>query len=143
MQESTSYYDSKYFESPGGGASINFGTEKILGQQPLIMHKEATPVIKYLNNRGIHNLAQISSWDSHSHVWTGWSFPEIPNALEPSLSYLNTLLHIKAPIKEDESDGFCWDSTGTNYTVRAGHQHLCNNTFQMSLWNHWKISWRT
>lgn len=53
------------------------------------------------------------------------------------------LLHSKAPIKEGEMDGFQWDSTGTNYTVRAGHQHLYNNTFQMSLWNHWKIVWQT
>ena len=74
------------------------------------MHKEAIHVINFLNNRGIHHPAQISSWDPHSHVWTGWSFPEIPNALEPSLNYMKTLLHSKAPIKEDETYGFHWDS---------------------------------
>lgn len=129
MQEGPTSYDSIYFESSRGGANINFGTDKIMGQQPLIMHKEDIHVSNFLNNRGIHHLAQISSWDPHSHVWIGWSFPEILNALEPSLSYLKTLLQSKAPIKEDETDGFCWDSTRTNYTVRAGHQHLCNNTF--------------
>jgi len=99
MQESTYYDDPKYLESPRGGASINFGTNKILGQQPLSMHREATPVIKYLNEKGIHKLAQISNWDPLSHVWTGWSFPEIPNALEPSLSCLKTLLHLSKKMK--------------------------------------------
>eukprot|EP00253_Pinus_taeda_P004331 PITA_04331 len=128
---------------PGGGTSINFGIDKIMGQQPLIMHQEATPVINYFNNRGIHNLDQISSWDPCTHAWTGWSIPEIPTALEPNLSYLKMHLHSKSPTKKEETDGFRWDPTGSNYTVKSGHQHICNNTFQMTLWNHWKIAWRT
>jgi len=82
----------------GGGTSIKFGTDKILGQQPLVTKEEAIPAINFLNNRGIYHLSQISRWDSLSHVWIGWYFPKIPNALEPSLNYLKMLLHSKAPI---------------------------------------------
>eukprot|EP00253_Pinus_taeda_P027333 PITA_27333 len=128
---------------PSGGDSISIGTDRIMGQQPINMYQEAMPIIEFLNNRGIHHLAQISSWDPFSHIWTGWTFPEIPSKLKPNLSYLQTLLQNKAPIKKNESDGYHWDSTGTSYTVKPGHQLLCNSTFPMNLWNQWKIVWRS
>jgi len=40
-------------------------------------------------------------------------------------------------------DSFRWDPSGSIYTIKSGHQYICNNTFQMPLWNHWKIVWRT
>lgn len=128
---------------PAGGTSINFGTDKILGHQPLVTKEEAIPTINFLNNKGIYHLSQISRWDSLSHVWIDWYFPELPNALEPKLNHLKTLLHSKAPNQEGEMDGFRWDASGMSYTVKAGHQYLCNRIYQISLWNHLKIVWRT
>lgn len=128
---------------PVGGACINIGTDKILGQQPTNMHEETIPILNFFNNRGIYHLNQISNWDPQSHIWIGWSFPEIPSKLNPSLCYLQTLLHNKVPIKKNERDGFRWDLTGTNYTVKAGHQYLYNSTFPMTLWNHWKMVWKS
>lgn len=56
---------------PGGGDSINFGADKILGCQPLNTHNEDKPIINFLNEKGIYKLAQISNWDTHSHAWIG------------------------------------------------------------------------
>jgi len=44
---------------PMGGASINIGADKILGQQPTNMHEETIPILNFFNNRGIHHLDQI------------------------------------------------------------------------------------
>eukprot|EP00253_Pinus_taeda_P034106 PITA_34106 len=53
---------------PGGGDSINFATDKIMGLPPLNTIEEAIPIIHHLNNKGIHRLGQISNWDPDSHA---------------------------------------------------------------------------
>eukprot|EP00253_Pinus_taeda_P018691 PITA_18691 len=128
---------------PGGGESINFASDRIMGLAPLNTIEDAIPIILVLNSRGIHSLDQISKWDPCSHAWTGWAFPEIPAALEASLNAFKKHLHNRAPIRKDEIDGLCWDPSGSTYTIKSGHHYLCNNTFQMPLWNHWKITWRS
>eukprot|EP00253_Pinus_taeda_P019461 PITA_19461 len=128
---------------PRGGASINIGADKILGQQSINRHDEAIPILTFLNNMGIFYLDQISRWDPLSHLWIGWSFPAIPNDLNLSLSALQPLLHSKAPIKKNEKDGFRWDPSGSDYSIQAGHQHICYSTYPMTLWNHWRIVWES
>lgn len=127
---------------PGEGNSINFSTDRILGQQPIGSKTEAIPAIKWLNDKGIMHLSQISKWDTHTHAWTGWKFPDPPRVLEASFNALKQLLHSKALVQEGTLDGYRWDPTGTQYTVKAGYQFLCDSTFQLELWNHWKIVWR-
>lgn len=128
---------------PMGGASINIGADKILGQQPINMHEETIPILNFFNNRGIHYLDQISNWDPQSHIWLGCSFLVIPSELNSSLCSLQSLLHSKTPIKKNEMDGFRLDLTRSNYTVQARHQYLRNNTFPMTLWNHWIMVWKS
>lgn len=127
---------------PGGGSSINFANDKILGQQPLGSKAEVIPIVNWLNNKGLHHLSQIAEWDAHTRAWIGWHFPEPPNILEDSLNTLKKLLHSKAPVQEGNIDGYRWDPTGTHYTVKAGHQYLCDNTYQMGIWNQWKLVWK-
>eukprot|EP00253_Pinus_taeda_P030665 PITA_30665 len=128
---------------PGGGDSINFATDKIMGLQPLNTIEEALPIIQYLNSKGIHRLGQISNWDPDSHAWNDWDFPDIPATLEASFTALKAHLHNRAPIKKDAADGLRWDPTGTSYTIKSGHQHICNNTYQIPIWNHWRIIWKS
>eukprot|EP00253_Pinus_taeda_P013489 PITA_13489 len=127
---------------PGGGSSINFSTDRILGQHPIGTKMEAIPAINWLNGKGILHLAQISQWDNHSQAWIGWKFPDHPRELDTSLTALKKLLHNKAPVQEGIHDGYRWDPTGTQYTVKAGHQFLCDSTLQQEIWNQWKIVWR-
>eukprot|EP00253_Pinus_taeda_P010187 PITA_10187 len=127
---------------PGGGSSINFANDKILGQQPLGSKAEVIPIVNWLNNKGLHHLSQIAEWDAHTRAWIGWHFPEPPNMLEDNLNTLKKLLHSKAPVQEGSIDGYRWDPTGTHYTVKAGHQYLCDNTYQMGIWNQWKLVWK-
>lgn len=114
---------------PGGGDSINFSTDKIMGLQPLNAIEEALPIIHYLNSKGIQRLGQISKWDLDTHAWTDWDFPGIPTALEESFNALKANLHNRAPIKKEAADGLRWDPTGSNYTIKSWHQHICNNTY--------------
>jgi len=106
---------------PRGGASINIGADKILGQQPINRHEETIPILTFFNNIGIHYLDQISSWDPQSHIWLGWSFPVIPSDLKSSLSTPQSRLHSEAPVKKNERNDVRWDPSGSEYTVQAGH----------------------
>lgn len=29
------------------------------------------------------------------------------------------------------------------YTIKAAHQHICNNEHPMPIWAHWKIAWKS
>eukprot|EP00253_Pinus_taeda_P004040 PITA_04040 len=127
---------------PGGGNSINFSNDKILGQQPMGSKEEVIPIITWLNNKGIYHLSQISKWDTHTHAWIGWNLPDSPNVLETSLNALKKLLHSKSLVQEDTLDGYRWDPIGTQYTIKDGHQYLCDNTFQTETWNQWKLVWK-
>eukprot|EP00253_Pinus_taeda_P014530 PITA_14530 len=115
---------------------------KIWQLQPMGSKAEAIPVINWLNDKGLYHLSQISKWDTNTHAWIGWNFPNPPNVLEASLNALKKLLHSKAPVQEGTLDGYRWDPTGTQYTVKAGHQYLYDNTYQPETWNHWKIVWK-
>eukprot|EP00253_Pinus_taeda_P003424 PITA_03424 len=75
---------------PGGGDSINYATDKIMGLQPLNTIEEAIPFIHHLN-----------------------------------------------------SDGFRWDPTGSSYTIKFGYHHIYNSTYQIPIWNHWRIIWKS
>eukprot|EP00253_Pinus_taeda_P003096 PITA_03096 len=120
-------------KTPGGGDNINFATDKIMGFQPLNTIEEALPVIHYLNSKGIHRLGQILKWGPDTHAWTDWDFPGIPTTLEASFTALKVNLHNRAPIKKEATDGLRWDPTGSNYTVKSGHQYICNNTYQIPI----------
>lgn len=127
---------------PRGESSINFSIDIILGQHPIGTKMETIPAINWLNGKGILHLAQISQWDNHSQAWIGWKFPDHPRELDTSLTALKKLLHNKAPVQEGIHDGYRWDPTGTQYTVKVGHQFLCDSTLQQEIWNQWKIVWR-
>eukprot|EP00253_Pinus_taeda_P020426 PITA_20426 len=133
--------DENISKVPGGGSSINFSNDKILGQQPVGSKAEVIPVVTWLNNKGLYHLSQISKWDTHTHAWIGWNLLDPPNVLEASLNALKKLLHSKAPVQEGIMDGYRWDPTITHYTVKAGHQYLCDNTFQTKIWNR-KLVWK-
>ena len=66
---------------PKGGNSTRLGADKILGHQPISNRPGTQQILSYLANKGIHNLAQISKWDIHTHLWTGWQFPDTPEEL--------------------------------------------------------------
>eukprot|EP00253_Pinus_taeda_P029799 PITA_29799 len=128
---------------PGGGDSINFSTDNIMGLQPLNTIEEAIPIIHLLNSKGIHKLGQISNWDPDSHAWTDWDFPDIPASLEANFNAFKAHLHNRAPVKKDAINGLRWDPSRSIYTIKSGHHHICNSTFQIPLWNHWKIIWKS
>eukprot|EP00253_Pinus_taeda_P008935 PITA_08935 len=128
---------------PGGGDNINFSTDKIMGLPPLNTIEEAIPIIHHLNSKGIHRLGQISNWDRDSHAWTSWTFPEIPTSLEACFNAFKAHLHNRAPVKKDAIDGLRWDPSGSTYTIKSGHHHICNGIYQTPLWNHWKIIWKS
>eukprot|EP00253_Pinus_taeda_P021304 PITA_21304 len=128
---------------PRGGDNINLATDRIMGLQPLNTIEEALPIIHYLNSKGIHRLGQISKWDPDTHTWTDWDFPGIPATLEASFTALKANLHNRAPVKKEAVDGLRCDPTGSNYTIKSGHQYICNNTYHISIWNHWRITWKS
>lgn len=103
---------------------------------------EATPAISWLNDRGIWCLAQITHWGNYSQSWAGWKLPDYPRELETSVVALKNLLHSKAPTQRGKQDGYRWDPTGTQYTTKAGYQHLCDSAFPQTIWNQWKLVWR-
>eukprot|EP00253_Pinus_taeda_P016388 PITA_16388 len=127
---------------PEGGSSINFSTDRILGQPPIGSNMEVIPAISWLNENGIWCLAQISQWEIHSQAWAGWKLPDYPRELETSIAALKNHLHSKAPTQRSKQDGYRWDPTGTQYTVKAGHQQLCDSTFPQDIWSQWKLVWR-
>eukprot|EP00253_Pinus_taeda_P031705 PITA_31705 len=127
---------------PGEGSNIKISTDRILGQTPIGSNAEVTPAISWLTDNDIWSLAQISQWESHSQAWADWKFPSYPRELEPSIAALKNHLHSKAPTQRGKQDGFKWDPTGTQYTVKAGYQYLCNNTFPQAIWSQWKLAWR-
>eukprot|EP00253_Pinus_taeda_P004596 PITA_04596 len=102
---------------PGGRDNINYATDKIMGLQTLNTIEEAIPIIHHLNS--------------------------IPSALEASLKALKANLHNRAPIKKGETDGLRWDPTGSCYTIKSGHHYICNSTYQIPIWNHWQIIWKS
>eukprot|EP00253_Pinus_taeda_P003315 PITA_03315 len=128
---------------PGGGHSINYATDKIMGLQPLNTIEEAIPIIHHLNCKGIQRLDQISKWDEDTGAWTNWEFPATPSALEASLKALQVNLQNRAPIKKGAADGLRWDPTGSSYTIKSGHHYICNSTYQIPIWNHWRLIWKS
>eukprot|EP00253_Pinus_taeda_P007019 PITA_07019 len=128
---------------PGGGDSINYATDKIMGLQPLNTIEEAIPFMHHLNCKGIQRLDQISKWDVDIGAWTNWEFPASPSTLEASLKALQKNLQNRAPIKKGATDGFRWDPTGPSYTIKSGYHYICNSTYQIPIWNHWRIIWKS
>eukprot|EP00253_Pinus_taeda_P033267 PITA_33267 len=128
---------------PGGGGSINFASDKIMGLPPLNTIDEAIPLIHHLNCKGIQRLDQISKWDANAGAWMEWEFPATPPVLESSLKVLQNNLQNRAPIKKGAADGFRWDPTGSIYTIKSGYQHIYNDTYQTPIWNHWRIIWKS
>eukprot|EP00253_Pinus_taeda_P003328 PITA_03328 len=128
---------------PRGGDSIDFATDKIMGLPPLNSFDEAIPIIHHLNCKGIQKLHQISKWDDNTGAWIGWDFPPIPPVLEPSLKILQNNLQNRAPIKKGAADGFRWDPTGSNYSIKSGYQYICNDIHQTPTWIHWRIIWNS
>eukprot|EP00253_Pinus_taeda_P036032 PITA_36032 len=127
---------------PGGGGSIDFASDKIMGLPPLNTIDEAIPIIHHLNCKDIQRLDQISKWDLNSGAWIGWEFPATPPVLDSSLKVLQNNLQNRAPIKKGAADGSRWDPTGSSYTVKSGYQYICNDTYQNPIWNHWQIIWK-
>ena len=82
-----------------GGNSTRIGADKILGQLPISSKPGTHQILTYLDSKGIHSLSQISKWDIHTHLWTGWHFSNIPDELLSSLENLQTQLHGIAPTK--------------------------------------------
>ena len=128
---------------PKGGNNTRLGADKILGHPPISNWPRTQQILSYLANKGIHTLAQISKWDLHTHLWTGWQLPDAPEELRLSLDTLQVHLHDIAPTKQNEEDCFCWDPTGTSYTVKDAYQHICNRDHPMSKWPHWKTVWKS
>eukprot|EP00253_Pinus_taeda_P022073 PITA_22073 len=128
---------------PRGGESIDFATNKIMGLPPLITIEEAIPIIHHLNCKGIQKLHQISKWDDNNGAWIGWEFPPIPPMLDSSLKILQSNLQNRAPIRRGAIDGFRWDPTGSNYSIKSGYQYISNDIHQIPIWNHWRIIWNS
>eukprot|EP00253_Pinus_taeda_P013124 PITA_13124 len=128
---------------PGGGDSIDYATDRIMGLPPLNTIEEAIPFIHHLNNKGIRRLDQLSKWDVDTGAWIDWEFPATPPALEASLKALQINLQNRAPIKKGAVDGFRWDPSGSSYTVKSGYQLICNNIYQIPIWNHWRLIWKS
>eukprot|EP00253_Pinus_taeda_P004750 PITA_04750 len=128
---------------PGGGDSINYATDKIMGLQPLNTIEETIPIIHHLNCKGIQRLDQISKWDEDTGAWTNWEFPATPSALAASLKALQENLQNRAPIKKGATDRLRCDPTGSSYTIKSGHHYICNSTYQIPIWNHWRIVWKS
>eukprot|EP00253_Pinus_taeda_P014551 PITA_14551 len=128
---------------PNGGTNIKIGADKIMGQQPISSKPGIDQILSFFDSIGFHYLDQISQWDTHSQTWTRWNFPAIPIDLEASFANLQAHLHSIAPIKKNNNDGFHWDPSGSNYTIKAAHQHICNNEYPMPIWSHWKIAWKS
>lgn len=131
------------YKVPKGGTNINIGSNKIMGQQPINSHDGVNPILSFFDSIGIHHLDQISHWDPHSNLWSGWSFPAIPNDLKASLLVLQSHLHSIAPIKKNDLDGFCWDPSKYKYTIQTTHQYIYNSNYPTPIWNHWKMIWKS
>ena len=114
-----------------------------MGHQPISNRPGTQQILSYLANKGIHNLAQISKWDTHTHIWTGWQFPDTSEELRSSLDNLQVYLHGIAPTKQNDEDCFCWDPTGTSYTVKVAYQQICNRDHPMPKWSQWKTAWKS
>ena len=134
---------SKISKVPKGGNSIRIGDDKIMGQQPINGRPRTHQILSYLDNKGIHNLGQISTRDIHTQLWTGWHFPEIPVELKSSLDNIQSQLHGIAPTKQNNDDCFRWDPSGTSYTVKAPYHQICNSDHPMPIWTQWKIAWKS
>lgn len=130
------------FKVPKGGNNIKIGAEKIMGNQSISSQPGTDKILLFLYNKGIHYLDQISQWDTHSQICMGWTFPPIPIDLKESFDNLQVHLHSIAPIIKNGIDSFRWDPTGSNYTIQAGHQYLCNEDHLAPTWTHWKIVWK-
>eukprot|EP00253_Pinus_taeda_P024410 PITA_24410 len=128
---------------PGGGDSIDYATERIMGLPPLNTIEEAIPFIHHVNNKGSRRLDQLSKWDVDTGAWIDWEFPATPPALEASLKSLQINLQNRAPIKKGAVDGFRWDPSGSSYTIKSGYQLICNNTYQIPIQNHWRLIWKS
>jgi len=73
----------------------------------------------------------------------GWNFPPIPSDIKESFDILQAHLHSIASIIKNDIDSFRWDPTGSNYTIQAGHQYLCNKEYPAPAWTHWKTVWKS
>lgn len=127
---------------PKGGNNIRIGANRIMGWQPITKKPGIGKILSFFDSIGLHYLDQISQWDTQSQIWTGWIFPDIPIDLEASFANLQTHFHSIAPLKKNSNDGFRWDPSGSNYTIKAAYQHICNNEYSMPIWAHWKIAWK-
>lgn len=125
---------------PKGGSNIRIGADKIMGEQTISNKPGSQQILSFLNSMGIHNLDQISQWDTQSQIWKGWTFPNIPIEMEASLTNLQTGI---APTKRNSDDGFRWDPSSSNYIVKSAYQQICSNEHPMPIWTQWKIAWKT
>ena len=114
-----------------------------MGQQPINRHGGFHPILSFFERTCIDYLDQISQWGPHTLLWSGWAFPAIPNGLNASLSTLQSHLHSIAPVKKNDLDGLLWDPSGSSYTIQAAHHYICNISFPMPSWNHWKVPWKS
>lgn len=73
---------------PKGGTNTKIGADKIMGKQPISIQLGTNQIISFFDNIGIHYLDQISQWDTHSQIWTGWTFLVIPMDLKVSFTIL-------------------------------------------------------
>jgi len=79
---------------PKGGASINIGADRIMGQQPINRHGGVHPILSFFERTGIHYLDQISQWDPHTLLWS-----VLHSNLSPFVTVpVTPLLHLGGPI---------------------------------------------
>jgi len=124
---------------PKGGAVVNIGSDKIMGNPPINSLPSMDPIIFYLQSKGICNLGQISQWDDSTHVWMRWKFPPIPHHLKGSFDIFCNHSHSIAPTFKNNKDEFRWDPTGTNYSIKASYDYLSSKEHPAIAWIHWKI----
>jgi len=124
---------------PKGGETVNFGSDKIMGNPPINSLPGMDPIIFYLQSKGICNLGQISQWDASTNVWMRWKFPPIPHHLKGNFDSFCNHLHSIAPTFKNDKDEFRWDPTGTSYSIKAGYDYLSSKEHPAPAWIHWKI----
>eukprot|EP00253_Pinus_taeda_P015168 PITA_15168 len=124
---------------PKGGETVNIGSDKIMGNPPINNLPDIDPILRYLHSKGISKLSQISQWNDSTNAWIQWEFPPIPHHLNDSFGSLCSSLHSIAPTIKGAKDEFCWDPSGTNYSIKAGYSYLSSKEFPTAVWAQRKI----
>jgi len=110
---------------PGNGKKIRIWEDSISGSPPLGTMEGMGGIQRFLSDRGLYKLADISKWHQEGrHIWTGWDIPECPPHLKAEKDLLLNCLHGKSPVAKHLKDVRGWGSKSGHYSVAEGYRSI-------------------